>query len=232
MSDILSSIGFNLYRLGFELSPIILQDGVAANIPGNLLPIISITQASTLAMGLLGGQIALFPNDYFAHFRPLPGGELIKNQVGEYPSASQVVAANSIIAEPLRVSMLMEIPVNQVAGHISKFITMSALKGVLDYHNQLGGTYIVSTPSYIYFGCILIALVDASSADQQQVQSAWRWDFKKPLITASQVQATQNNAMQKATNGGIISSPSWSGLGSSIAPTLFPQLQSLIGGLS
>lgn len=230
--SILSATAQSIYKLGFQISPIILHNGVAANIPGQLLPVVSITQAATLALGLLGGNLELDLDDYFCHFQPLPGATLIANQIGQYPFANQAVAANAIIAEPLQISMLMKCPVNQEGGHISKFMTISALKGILDYHNSLGGTYIVATPSYIYWDCILLELVDASSSESNQAQNAWRWDFTKPLITSNQAQTEQNSMLDKLTNGGMATSSIWSGVGTSIAPTLFPQLTSLIGGLT
>lgn len=227
---ILSATAQAIYKLGFELSPIILHNGVAANIPGQLLPIISITQAASLGIGLLGGNLDI--DNFFCHFKPIPGGTLIANEIGRYPFANQTIAANAIIQHPIGVSMLMECPVNQESGYISKFMTISALKGVLDYHNSLGGTYVVATPSYVYWDCILLGLTDASSGESKQPQNAWRWDFTKPLITAQQAASAQNSMMSKLSNGGMVTSPSWSGLGSSIAPTLYPQLTSLIGGLA
>jgi hypothetical protein len=230
--SILSSAGKSAYTLGFEISPIILKDGLAKQLPGKMLPIVTILQAGSLVTGLLGGEINLGLNDYFCHFMPLPGSTLIQNQVGMYPFANIDVAANAIIKQPLNVSLLMQCPVNKEAGFISKFMTISALKGALEYHNSLGGSYIVSTPSCILEDCLLISLEDASSGESLQAQNAWRWDFLKPLVSMSDALNAQSSLMGKLSGKNMVTSPSWSGLGTSIAPTLFPQLTNLVGGLS
>jgi hypothetical protein len=229
--SILSATAKAIYQFGFEISPIILQNGLAATLPFGMLPIVTITQASSLGIGLLGGHLELGLDDYFCRFEPLPGATLVNNAIGRYPFANIAVAANAIISEPINVSMLMKCPISQEAGYISKFMTISALKGALDYHNSLGGTYIVATPSYVYTDCILLGLVDASSGASKQPQNAWRWDFIKPLVSAEDAAGAQSSLMSKLSSGGMVTDPSWSGLGTSIAPTLYPQLAGLVGGL-
>jgi hypothetical protein len=201
------------YQLGFELSPIILTNGVADLVPGQMLPIVALTEASNFVGGLLSGNITLSnPDDYFAHFVPAPGASLMSNQIGQYPFANQTVAANAIIAQPLPVSMLMHIPVNRSGGYLSKFLTMSALKKTLDLHVARGGTFTVVTPTYIYTNCVLLGLRDATSGDSKQRQQTWQWDFEQPLLT--QVAATNalNSLMSKLASGlPTGSTPTWSG---------------------
>ena len=48
-----------LYRLGFEISPVILCNGVAEAIPGGMLPIVALTQSASFVTGLIGGAINL-----------------------------------------------------------------------------------------------------------------------------------------------------------------------------
>lgn len=213
------SLGRSVFQLGYELSPIILTQGIASAIPGQMLPIIAITQAANFTLSLLNGESPIDPNAFFGRFRALPGGTLIDNEVGDYPFANQSVAANAIIAKPLNVSMLMASPVNQSGGYTSKLITFSALKAALDKHNQSGGTYTVATPAFLYTNCLLTGLRDVSNPSSQQMQNAWQFDFVKPLLTLEQAStATQklNSLMSSITNGLPNSpAPTWSGLAQS-----------------
>lgn len=213
------SLGRSVFQLGYELSPIILTQGIASAIPGQMLPIIAITQAANFTLSLLNGESPIDPNSFFGRFRVLPGGTLIDNEVGDYPFANQSVAANAIIAKPLNVSLLMASPVNQSGGYTSKLITFSALKAALDKHNQSGGTYTVATPAFLYTNCLLVGLRDVSNPASQQMQNAWQFDFVKPLLTLEQAStATQklNNLMKSITDGLPTSpAPTWSGLAQS-----------------
>jgi len=195
-----TNIGQAVYQLGYEISPIILSGGLASNIPGTLLPIIAITEAANFGFSLLNGNNPLNLNDFFGHFRPLPGGSLVENEIATYPFANQQYAANAIIAKPLKISMLMNCPANKNGGYVSKMITFTALKYALDLHNQAGGTYIVATPSYVYLNCILANLIDVSRPDSQQPQNAWQFDFIQPLVS----QGPQNTlgALMSAFNNG------------------------------
>lgn len=180
-----TNIGKSIYQTAYEISPIILSGGLADLIPGKLLPIVAITQAANFGFNLLSGNNPLDLNNFFGHFRPLPGATLVDNDVAMYPFANQSYAANAIIAKPLRISMLMNCPANVQGGYVSKLITFSALKAALDKHNQAGGTYTIATPSYVYIGCLLTNLVDVSRPDSQQPQNAWQFEFMQPL-TAEQ----------------------------------------------
>lgn len=190
-----------LFQLGYEVSPIILTDGIAANIPGGMLPIIAITQAANMALGLADGSITLNPDDFFARFMPVAGGTLIENQIGQYPFANQAVAANAIIAQPLNLSIEMICPARGNGAYISKLATMTALKAVLDVHIALGGSFTVATPAYIYTNLLLLRLKDVTAGDTKQVQAMWQWDFYRPLITQSQATTAANTQMAKIANG-------------------------------
>ena len=190
----------SIYQLAYEISPIILTNGIAQQIPGQMLPLVAITEAANFAGQLLGGNPSFTINSFAGHFRPLPGTTLIENEIGDYPFANQTVAANAIIAKPLKVSMLMNAPANTQGGYPAKIITFSALKATLDQHNQSGGTYTVLTPSYIYTNCIMTHMVDVSRPDSQQPQNAWQFEFTKPLLTANEVQSVLNSLMSKMEN--------------------------------
>lgn len=202
MSDVLESLGRQLYRLSFEASPIILQGGVASFIPGGYLPILALTEAINFVGGLLSGASDdLTIDGMFAHFRPLAGSTLVANRLGKYTFANQAVAANAIIADPLHVSLLMVCPPKGEGGVAIKLATMIALQKTLQLHSSQGGTYVVVTPSGYWPNCILLSLADASSGDSKNPQETWKFDFEQPLISLAAANQVQNQLMSKITNG-------------------------------
>lgn len=203
------------FRLAFELSPILLTNGIAEAVPGHILPLVAITQAANFGLGLLNGTDPIDPNAFLGHWSAMPGGTLIDYDIGDYPFANQTIAANATIAQPLVISMRMQSPVNQSGGYPAKLITFSALQAALTQHGQRGGTYTVLTPAFTYTNVILRQMRDASNANSAQVQNAWQFDFVKPLLTLEQAgQATQvlNSRMQQIAGGLPNSSFSWSSL--------------------
>lgn len=231
----MANIGQSIFALGYEYSPIILCNGIANALPGGMLPIIAITQAANFTLGILNGTDPIDPNAFFGHFRPLPGGTLVDNDIGEYPFANQAVAANAIIAKSKQISMLMETPANQPGAYVSKIVTFTALKASLDLHNQSGGTYTVATPAFIYTNCIMLALRDISRSDSQQVQNRWQFDFIQPLITQAQAQTALGALLSKVGGGLPQTSTAWSsvensiGIPSTLAAQVSPVSQSLTG---
>ena len=200
IGTVLSGIGRTAFRLAYQLSPIVLQNGVAGSIPGGVLPLVTITEAANLVAGLLsGGPVS--PDDFFAHFEPAPGLELVRYDLGRYPFANQAVAANAVIRDPLRFSMLMKCPVRG-GGYAAKIATFTAMKQVIDQHVELGGTFIVATPSIIKDNAILLNITEVGASQDKQPQIVWQWDFEQPLLTLAQAQAAQNSQMSKLTAGG------------------------------
>ena len=196
------SAGRSIFQLGFEISPVILTGGIATGILGGMLPIVSILQAVNFTEGILGGSGDLGLDQFFAHFKPVPGGTLADNDIGAYPFANQTVAANAIIANPLRVSLRMDCPAQGELGYVNKLAIMTALQNVLKQHIAAGGLFTVATPSFIYTNGILLNLTDISSGgDDIQVQTAWQWNFIFPLITLAQAEQAQNQLMTSITNG-------------------------------
>jgi hypothetical protein len=226
------SPGLAAFKLSFQLAPIILTGGIAASIPGGMLPLIAITQALTFTDGLLSGGSDLTDlDDFFANFHPLPGATLIDQQIGKYPFANQTVAANAVIVQPTTISMRMIIPATQTSGgYAGKLATMMALQSTLAAHNISGGTYTVATPSYFWTNCVFLRMVDVSRTDDLQAQNTWQLDFEKPLLTLQDAQQAQNNLMSQISAGTPISgTPSWSGLGPTVgnpasiaAPSIVP----------
>lgn len=224
------SAGVDAFKLAFELSPIILTNGVANNIPGGMLPIIAITQSVDFVTGLLGGSVSASPDDFIAHFYPMPGSTLIDQQVATYPMANQTVAANATIAQPLTLSMLMECPARGSGGYASKLAVIMALQTTLQAHNSQGGTYIVITPSFFYTNMIMTTMRDASRGGSHQAQTAYQIDFIQPLLTLNQANSVQGSLMSQITGGTQVSdNPAWSGLSptvgapnSLVAPGIIP----------
>lgn len=224
------------FQLGFDISPIILTGGGSlTNLTGGMLPIVAITEAASFVNGILNGGIETGLDDFFAHFRPLPGSTLIDNAVGHYPFANQAIAANAIITQPLRISLLMFCPAKDTGGYIAKLATMTALQNALSQHIASGGTFTVATPSFIYTNCLLLSLKDISGGETKQAQYVWQWDFEQPLITQQDADQAQNSLMQKLTNGSPTDG-SLSGPGNTVgfppsgaAPSVIPSTQSLAG---
>lgn len=227
----MATIERTLFQLGYQISPVILTGGIAQAIPGGMLPLVAITQAANFTLGLLQGSINIDLDSFFAHFEPMPGATLVNNQFGEYPFANQAIAANSVIAQPLSISLLMKCPANTQGGYISKLMTMTALQTVLAAHNSSGGTYTVATPSFIYSNCLLPSLRDVSNGAGKQVQTMWQWDFVQPLITQAGAAQALSGLMSKIDGGLPISGiPSFSGIASSIGSATSGILSTAFGG--
>jgi hypothetical protein len=209
------SAGEIAFQLSFQCSPIIFTGGIAAQIPGGMLPIILITQSLSFIEGILAGSDGTDLDDYFAHFQPLPGSTLINQSIGKYPFANQQVAANAIITQPLRISMRMICPARGESGYALKLATMTALRSAFYQHNLSGGTYTVATPTYFYTNCVMSdpGATDTSLGESKQVQNTYQLDFEQPLLTLQDAMAAQNNLMSQISGGlPVGASPSWTGL--------------------
>lgn len=190
------NLGRAAWEIAFQKTPILLTRGIAANIPGGVLPIVALTEAANFVTGLLTGGPNINLDDFFANFEPMPGSALISNQAATYPFANQSIAANAIIAQGLPIPVKMTAPATGKIAYPIKLATMTALKGTLDQHNNLGGTYSVITPSYIYTDCLLLSMRDIGS-DTQQKQVVWQLDFFQFLVSLQAAQTALNSLMQK-----------------------------------
>ncbi|GGA00502.1 hypothetical protein [Dyella caseinilytica] len=208
--------GLSNYENSYEVSPILLVGGIAANAQGGVLPI-----SQFLGAPDGGGSF---------RFVVIPGGMLISNAIGTYPFANQQVAANAVIQQPLPISLLMIAPVREEeGGYYGKLALFTSLQNTLQAHNNAGGSYNVVTPAYIYQNCLLPSLQDVTSGETKQKQVHWQWDFTQPLITPQQAQQAYNSLMGKAAAGQQVTSSSWSnnnslsGTPQSNASSLAPQ---------
>lgn len=208
------------FKLAMELSPIMLTNGLAVGMPGGILPIIAITEAAHFTLGLLSGAENIELDDFFAHFRPVPGSTLIDNVVATFPFANQAVAGNAVIRNALTLSMQMICPARDVLGYADKLLTMTALKQTLDQHIMLGGTFTVITPAQIYVNGLLVRMVDASFQQSQQAQNTYQLDFFFPLLTLESAQQVQNNLISQITAGSQMNATNgavgWTGVGPTV----------------
>ena len=132
----------------------------------------------------------------------MSGATLLQNELGRYPFANQAVAANAIIAQPLRFSFMMECPSQGGGGYVSKLLTFTALQSILAQHAAAGGTYTCATPAFIWTNAILMSLRLLDGQGEKQVQTACQWDFEQPLISLAAANQAQNAQMSKLTAGG------------------------------
>ncbi|WP_320533669.1 hypothetical protein [Robbsia andropogonis] len=194
-----------LYDLAFQVTPIILVGGIAANVPGNMMPIIGLVgQLASLAQG------AASDSDFYARFIPQPGSMVINNAIANYPFANTQVAANAIVQQPLPVSLLMVAPVKDAGGYLTKLSLFTSLRTSLASHNASGGTYHIITPSFLYTNCLMKGMTDVTSGEGKQQQIMWQIDFEKPLITLEDADSATNSLMSSLTSGSQQTTSSWS----------------------
>lgn len=201
MATFVENLVENAFQLAYEVSPIILTNGIASTFGlGGLLPIITLTEMLDLP-GLQSGE-------YFAHFKPLPGSTLIDYQVAEYPLANLTVAANAVIQEPLKISMLMVCPAQNHGGYILKQAQISMIQTLIQKHIQAAGTFTVITPAFTYTNCLLVAIRDVTPPSDKQVQFMYQWDFVQPLVSSSPL-ASLGTLMSDVASGVATSVGSW-----------------------
>ncbi|MHA1063412.1 hypothetical protein ACR9GP_05820 [Enterobacter ludwigii] len=201
------------FKLAFEISPIILVDGIASQVPGGAIPIAVFTEGLSMTYGQLvsGSDMATFTTRFY----PMAGTSMIAQEIGTYPFYDMATAANSVVRMPNRIAMQMVRPANaENAPYPEKIVTFTALKTALDYHNASGGSYTVLTPACVYTGCLMRSLIDVSgfSDENKQVQHTWCLEFEQPLLQLSQLEQVMGNMMQKF-NDGMPAPTSWSDIG-------------------
>jgi hypothetical protein len=223
----------SVYDLAFQVSPIILVGGIAANTLGGMLPIIALTgQAASFVQGALSGGLST--NDFFARFVPIPGSTLVNQTVATYPFANQAVASNATIQQPLTVSLRMIAPVKDEAGYLTKTAIWTSLQNSLVAHNAAGGTYTIATPWYIYTNCLLTTITDTTGGDTKQQQIFAQWDFFQPLINQQQANSAYNSLMSKLDGGAQVSAPAagtsfWSNTATAVGSAAQNAVQGVTG---
>jgi hypothetical protein len=188
----MTTAGETVFKAAFEISPIILTDGLA-QYSGGYLPLTLITEIIDFP-GLSSKQ-------FFAHWKPLAGSTLSEWDVAQYPFVNIQMAANAQIQMPLKVSMLMTAPAQNNGGMLFKQAIFKAMQLAIEKHIQLGGTFVVLTPAYTYTNCLLTNLRDVTSPSDKQVQTTWQWDFVQPLITESAAASVAGQFVTGMQNG-------------------------------
>lgn len=185
------------FRRAYQLCPILLYGGIAANADNGYISILSITE---------GSDDVNYGNDlsaYFAHFEPLPGGTLLDFSPAEYPFASMAMAANAMLQQALKISLKMICPARNGQNNYEALqANISGLQQLVTSHVQAGGTFTVATPATIYADCLLINLRDITNAGDKKVQQVFQWDFVQPLVATAAAEAVYNNLYSKL-NGGL-----------------------------
>lgn len=229
MANPISSAFRSAYDLAFQVSPIILNGGSAANANGGMLPIIALISNLTgfVTNAIQTGSVTL--DDFPVRFVPVPGGTVINNAIGTYPFANQLVAANAIIKQPTNISLLMISPVNSSGGYLTKLAYLTSIQTALENHVQAGGTFHIATPGYIYKDCLLTSMTDVTGGDTKQQQVSWQLDFVRPLITQEQAQSAYSALMSKLAAGQQVTSPTWSGSLSAIGQSVQGGAQGIQG---
>lgn len=206
------SVGYAAWKIAFQVSPIILNNGITGLLGGRMLPIIAITEALSFPLGLLSGGENIGLDSFFANFQVIAGSDVINQDLARVPFANQTVAANAVIRQPNAVSMMMVCPAQGTVGYYAKLPIMLSVIEALKMHNAQGGTYTIVTPSYVYTNCVMRRMFDASTNQTLQPQHQWQLDFEKPLITLADAEQAQNGLMSMLTNQLQVLDPVWSGL--------------------
>lgn len=210
ISSILNSAARSVYDLSFQISPIIFHNGIAAGMPGNLLPVIGLTgQLAGLAQGAISGLIngtGLSLDNFYARYLTIPGGTVISQAIGNYPFANQQVAANAVITQPKNISLQMIAPVKDMGGYLTKLAIFMSLVTSFETHNQSGGTYHIATPGFIYTDCIMTTMTDITGGDTKQKQVMWQLDFVRPLVTMADAAAAFSKQTGALDGGQVITS--------------------------
>ena len=195
----MTSLAKSVFTAAYEIAPIWLVGGLADYV-GGYVPITLLTEIIDYP--------GLVNKEFFAHFKPLPGGTLAKWQVAEYPFANFATAANAVVQQPLEISMLMVCPAQTGGGYLFKQAILTAVQFAIQKHITTGGTFTVITPAFTYANCLLTGIRDITPAGDKQVQYMFQWDFVQPLITSSQSQSILGNLMDKVSNG-LPTTASW-----------------------
>ena len=200
------SSGLSQFALSYVISPIFFVGGIAQNTQEGYTPIISLLQPVNRLPDSFTLQSVAVPHDYdnyFAHFDFPSGSTMVDFSYGQFPFANQYVAANAVIFQPIKTTLLMHCPWRQAGDAQNKQAIMASLQAAILQHANLGGTYTVFTPSLTYTNMLLsgpIRDVSSPGGSNTQRQFTWQWDFYQPLITLPEAQMAQNSQMKAQSN--------------------------------
>lgn len=189
------------FKRAYQLAPIMLVGGIASGLDGGTMTVLTLTEGSDTVNHAND-------SDYFAHFKPMPGGTLVDFTPAEYPFASMAMAANAMVQNALRISLSMTCPARDGSNSYPSILsTITRVRQQLTAHILAGGTFTVATPGSIYENCLLLALRDVSNAGDKKVQGVFQWDFMQPLVTQQAAAAVYNNLYSKLAGGLPVGNP-------------------------
>lgn len=189
------------FKRKYQLAPILLIQGIAANLTNGQMTILTLTEGSDTVN-------YADDNEYFAHFEPMSGGTLVDFTAAEYPFASMNMAANAVLQNALKFSMKMVCPArNNAHSYPALQATMTRIQQQLTAHILAGGSFTVATPAFIYTNCLLLNVRDVSNAGDKKVQGVFQLDFAAPLITQQAAEQTFNNLYAKLQGGLPVGNP-------------------------
>jgi hypothetical protein len=133
-------MSISLYKLRYQVAPIILTGGIAQTVPGGMISLLAASNPqmilaplysqgvqqdfldalftpSSSAAGTIGTitsatvtEQARVLDDAFGAFNVLAGGTLCAQTVPKYPLADMTMAANAIVRDPLTLSLIWDAP--------------------------------------------------------------------------------------------------------------------------
>lgn len=182
-------MGLTIYRGLYEISPVYLVGGIAEKIPGGVLPIAALTEALSAGGSILTGNFGdvVDFDRYFAHWSPVYGSQWLSYDVASYPMFSQQEAANSIVKNPLNISLMMDCPAQKTGGLITKALTLEVLRSTLAYHVDNGGYFNIFQFGFTALNCLLLGMESVENQSKQDHVS-FIFNFRQQLLTRQDAQ--------------------------------------------
>ncbi|MDF7673947.1 hypothetical protein PT277_08015 [Acetobacteraceae bacterium ESL0709] len=206
VSSILNEAGRDIGQLAYVISPVILQEGIAKKM-GGLAPILLFTEAIDFLNGMLSGAMRGNLNipsldTLWCHWKQGPTSAaatnfLIQNEISPKPMENLTAAGNAFNSQFPAVSLQMMCPARGPGAMVTKMATIMVLQRVLVRHQELGGRYIVMTPSYIWTDMVLKRVSDITEKPEQHPSSVYRFDFRRPITELKDVKTVADNIKKK-----------------------------------
>lgn len=213
----MASTGETLFQLAYQISPIILHNGIASFVPKGYLPLAALTEAGNYSLDATFNFIFSGNTTNYQPFayKPLPGSTLLDFDIATYPFANLQMAANAVVQNPLKISILMTCPAQNGGGYILKQALLTGLQTALQNHVLMGGSFSIITPAYTYTDCLLTTMIDVTSPSDEKVQEVYQLNFIQPLLTQSAATSTLSTSLNR-TKLGLPTTGEWTSPATSI----------------
>lgn len=196
----IGKLSIDSYELAYIRSPIILRGGIA-DFQGGYMPIIELTEFLNVLEAIRNTVLTGSPlKDMYGAFQVQGGTSLLQYASGEYPFQNAATAVNYQMKMPNQIVFEMLTPFKKSMDLFNQLPVMTVLIQALERHRALGGYYMLLTPSKIYTSCILESITQADYDVGSQLQMAWMWAFKEPLLTEEAAEKAYNDTMDKIAN--------------------------------